>query len=162
MAHWDEVVDPLDAAAYEAVHGYVNPYTRKKGAIGLSQAMNVPASTLQNKANPTQGFTDFSLKEARAVMLATGDLGMVRRLALDVGGVFVPLPAQDFPADMDVLEAWGAWQVEVAQTVERIQAALKDGRVSRAEVQGVRDELAADFARGMGLVEVLLRMSDPG
>lgn len=161
MVEFDDLgIDPLDMAVYRTVHDYVNPGTGKKGAVGLAPVMQMPASTVQHKANPSDAFTAFYLKEARALMLAAGDNRALHHLAADVGEACVPLPRNPFPADMDLLEAWAAWQAEVANTVTAIRQALLDGRITADEVARVRAELIGDYSRGLGLVEVLAGMCE--
>lgn len=155
------VVDALDDAAYQTVHDYVNPRTHRKGAVGLAPALNMPASTVQHKANPSETFTAFYLKEARSIMLATGDNRILYQLAADVGEACVPLPKRAYPADMDLLESWAAWQGEVAGTVTAIRNALIDGRITADEVRRVRAELIEDYSRGLGMVDVLAGMCEP-
>lgn len=157
----DEVLDPLDVAIYDTVHGYVHPKSGRRGAVGLAPVVGMPPSTLSNKANPREEFVHLTVRELRAVMLATGDHRALHQLAADVGEACVVLPTIEFPADMDLLDAWAAWQGEVAQTVRRIRTALIDGKITADEVLDVRMELIEDFERGLALLDVLKGMQEP-
>jgi len=161
MTFDDNTFDALDIAIYETVHGYINPRTGKRGAAGLAPVVGMPASTLQNKANPAETFANLSMKEARSLMLATGDHRIGHQLMADIGEVCVPVPVHEFPADMDLLEAWAVWQAEIGETVLALKDALEDGRVTRAEVARVRNELAEDFAKGLAMLDVLGGMAEP-
>lgn len=159
--HDELVVDQLDQAIYDTVHNYVNPHTGKKGAIGLAPVVDMQASTLQNKANPGEHFAHLTVREARKVMLATGDNRILHRLAADVGEACVPLPTLQFAADMDLLDSWAEWQQDVARTVEAVRDALADKKVTRDEVDRVRLELIRDFEKGLAMCDVLKGMAEP-
>ena len=155
------VVDPLDQAVYDTVHDYTNPRTHKKGAIGLAPVVDMSASTLQNKANPSEQFAHMTLHEARKVMLAANDHRILHQLAADLGEACVPLPTMSFPADMDLLNAWAEWQKEVAETIEAVRSSLDDKRIRLDEVSKVRRELIEDFEKGLAMLDVLKGMAEP-
>ncbi len=155
------VVDPLDQAVYDTVHDYTNPRTHKKGAIGLAPVVDMSASTLQNKANPSEQFAHMTLREARKVMLAANDHRILHQLAADLGEACVPLPTMSFPADMDLLNAWAEWQKEVAETIEAVRSSLDDKRIRLDEVSKVRRELIEDFEKGLAMLDVLKGMAEP-
>ena len=154
-------IDPIDKAVHETVHEFRHMGSGKKGVPALAPVLGMPPSTLQNKSNPNEEYANLTLKEARAVMLATGDHRIVRVLANEVGEACVTLPSIDFAADMDVLDAWGNWQTEIAETVQRIQFALSDGKIDAREVEDVRRELVEDFEKGLALLDVLKGMMEP-
>ncbi len=157
----DLLVDPLDRSIYETVHGYVNPKTGKRGVLGLAPVVDMPASTLQNKANPSEQFAHLTVREARKVMLATDDHRILYQLAADLGEACVPLPTLEFAADMDLLDSWAEWQADVAKTIEAVRDALADKKVTLDEVARVRMELIADFEKGLSMLDVLKGMAEP-
>ena len=157
----DLLVDPLDRAIYETVHGYVNPKTGKKGALGLAPVVDMPASTLQNKANPTEQFAHFTVREARKIMLAANDHRILHQLAADVGEACVPLPTLNFAADMDLLDSWAEWQQDVAKTIEAGKDALADREITQDEIALIRMELIRDFEKGLAMLDVLRGMAEP-
>jgi len=161
MNHDEMVVDPLDQAIYDTVHRYTNPNTGKKGAVGLAPVVDMPASTLQNKANPFEQFAHLTVREARKVMLAAGDNRILHQLAADVGEACVPLPTLKFAADMDLLDSWAEWQQDVAKTIEAVRDALADQKITQAEVASVRLELIKDFEKGLAMLDVLKGMAEP-
>ena len=151
-------IDPLDKAAYDTIHDYRNPKTGKRGAGGLAPAIGMAPSTLSNKVNPHEEFANLTIKEARQVVLASGDARIVKQFAHETGFTVWPVPTIEHPADMDLLKAWAAWQDEVAQTIESITEALKDGTIDSGEVQDVHRELSEDLAKGLELLDVLKGM----
>ena len=161
MSEFDLIVDPLDVAIYETVHEYVNPKTGKKGAVGLAPVVDMHASTLQNKSNPTEQFAHMTVREARKVMHATGNNRILHQLAADLGEACVPLPTIEFAADMDLLEAWAEWQNDVAKTITALRDAIADKKVTMDEVGKVRIELIKDFEKGLSIVDVLKGMAEP-
>lgn len=153
--------DPLDDAAYQTVHKFKNPATGKKGAIGLSPMVGMPASTIQNKANPNEENAQFGIKEARRVMLATGDKSMLHTLARDLGEACYELPVMDFPADMDLMQAWMEWQEEHAQTITKMKEILSDNTVTKGELDELKVEVFEDFEKGMKLVAEFTAIAEP-
>lgn len=157
----DLLVDPLDRAIYETVHGYVNPKTGKKGALGLAPVVDMPASTLQNKANPSEQFAHFTVREARKIMLAAGNNAILYQLGVDVGEACYPLPSLEAVGDADVLEALTAWQAEVGETAQKVRDIYSDRRVRMHEVEELRRELIQDFERGLALIDVIKGQAEP-
>lgn len=159
----DGVFDPLDIAIYETVHEFRDPKTGKRGALGLAPVIGMQSSTLSNKANPTQEFAHLTVREARSVMLASGDHRILHQLAADLGEACVPLPTLPFPADMDLLKAWAEWQRDVAETVQALRDALEShgGKIVASDIANVRRELIEDFEQGLALCDVLKGMQEP-
>lgn len=159
--HDPDTFDPLDLAIYATVHGYTNPRSGKKGAVGLAPVVGMPVSTLQNKANPAETFARLTVTEARSLMLVTGDHRIGHQLMADVGEACIPLPTFEFASDLALLETWAEWQAEIGETALALKDALEDGRVTQAEVARVRRELTEDFVKGLGMLDVLSGMAEP-
>lgn len=157
----DDVIDPLDKAAYDTVHDYTNPRTGKKGAVGLGPVVGMPHSTLQNKVNPSMDFQHLTLKESRTLMLATGDHRMLRQLARDLGEACVPLPSLDVVGDLDVLEALTEWQAETGETAQKVRDIYADKRIELGEVEELRRELIEDFEKGLALLDRIRAQAEP-
>lgn len=154
-------LDPIDRAIYETVSEYRSPVNGARGGKALAAVMGMPTSTLLNKANPNSDYAHLTLKEARQVMLASGDHRILHTLAHEVGEACVPLPMLEFPADSDLLDSWATWQGEVAQTVQKVKDALKNKVVTMDEVKGVRKELIEDLEKGLAMLNVLEGMAEP-
>jgi len=155
-------IDPLDQAAYETVHNFKDETTGKKGAVGVSAITGMRSSTVQNKANRTEEFAIFNIKEARAVMLATKDFSMLSTMNRECGFAMTPLPDfAAFSSDMDVLKAWAEWQAEIAETVQKMKDMIADGVIQHHEINEVKKELVEDFQKGLELVGVYEDMCEP-
>jgi hypothetical protein len=148
-------------AAYETVHEYRNTKTGKRGPGALAPLVGMAPSTLSNKCNPNEIYANLTLKEARQVVLASGDARIVKQFAADTGFAVWPIPVIEHPADMDLLNAWSEWQKEVAETIESVTAALADGEITSDEVQKVHSELSEDLAKGLEMLDVLKGMMEP-
>ena len=157
----DLVIDPLDSAVHKTVHGYKNPHNGKKGAVGLASVIGMRSSTVQNKANPSEEYSEFGLKEVRKVMMATHDFSILKQLSAECGFAAVPLPHIDAPADTDLLEVWANWSEEFGETAASIKHALEDQKITMAEVENVRRELIEDFEKGLAIIDVLKGMAEP-
>lgn len=161
MSFDESLIDPLDMAIYQTVHEYKNSHTGKKGALGLSAAVGMAAPTLQNKANPMHDLQQLSLKEARTVMLATGDHRMLHQLAHDLGEACVPTPTLDVVGDSDVLEALTIWQESTGKTAKKLREIYEDKRVEMHEVEQLRLALIHEFEMGLALVDVVKGQAEP-
>lgn len=154
-------LDPMSRAIYDTVREFRSPINGARGGKALAAAMNVPTSTLLNKANPNSDYAHLTLPEARQVMLVSGDHRILHTLAHEVGEACVPMPTLDFPADSDLLASWAEWQSDIGQTAQKMKDVLEDGRVTTAEVDEVRLELMEDFERGLAMLDVLRGMAEP-
>lgn len=157
----DYGLDPLDRAIYETVSEYRHPVSGKRGGVALAPVMGMNQGTLLNKANPNSEYAHLSVKEARQMMLASGDHRILHVLAHEMGEACVPLPTLEFPADADLLEAWAEWQAEVARTVQAMRNTLADGKVTKGEVRAVRNSLVQDLEKGLAMLDVLDGMAEP-
>lgn len=158
-AHHD--IDPLDQVVYETVHNFKDKVSGGKGAAGLARAIGMQGSTLQNKADRKQEFAHLSLKEARSIMLVSGDTSILNTLAQQLGFAAVPLPHIDAPADTDLLEVWADWSNDFGETAATIKQVLEDGVITLSEVEKVRKELIEDFEKGLAIIDVLKGMAEP-
>ena len=154
-------IDQLDQAVYDTVHDYVDPRSGRKGCVALAELLGMKPSTLANKSNRSDEFAHLNIREARSVMLATGDVRILDALANSMGYACVPLPTIDAAADMDLLDAWAKWSAEFGETAETIKQALEDGRIEQHEIEAVRRELIEDFEKGLAIIDVLKGMAEP-
>ena len=161
MSDHDYNLDPLDKAIHDTVLGYANPQTGVRGGKALAQAIGMPVSTLLNKANPNEAYANLTVKEARQVMLVSGDNRILHQLAQDVGEACVPLPSLDAVGDLDVINALTEWQAEVGETAQNVRDIYKDGVVHQSEVADLRRELIEDFEKGLALLDRVAAQADP-
>jgi len=79
------VYSTLDIAIYGTVHNSPG------GATALSKRVNIPPSSLNNKANMGIDDRHFSPAELLALMLQTGDFQILHAIAADCGFVCKPI-----------------------------------------------------------------------
>jgi len=154
-------IDVIDQVIYDTVHSYRDQHTKKKGAEALGKVIGISGATLQNKANRNEDFANLSVKESRSVMLGSQDFNILHVLAAEVNHAAIPLPAIEFPADMDLVVAMTDWQKDFGETASAIHQALVDGRLTQAELKKIATELAQDYEKGMALLDVLKDMAEP-
>nr|VFK14573.1 MAG: Phage regulatory protein CII (CP76) [Candidatus Kentron sp. LFY] len=153
-------MEELDLAIYETAKNY-DGGKGERGIAALGRAIDAHSGLFQNKVNPSLPDHRLTLKEARAMMLVTGDLRILSVLAGELGHGIFPIPKTDCPADMDLMEAWANWQAEVAETVQKLRDSLQDGRITQEEIAQIKRELLEDFGKGMSMVKVLEGMAEP-
>jgi hypothetical protein len=154
-------IDELDQVVYDTVHNFKDKASGGKGAAGLARAIGMQGSTLQNKADRKQEFAQLGLKEARSIMLVSGDTTILSTLCQQLGFAAVPLPHIDAPADTDLLDVWADWSEEFGETAASIKKALEDQKITMSEVANVRRELIEDFEKGLAIIDVLKGMAEP-
>lgn len=154
-------IDKLDQVIHKTAHNYKNKITGRRGCTAMADTIGMPRTTLQNKVNHNQEFAQLSIKEARSMMLAAGDVSILKVLCEQLGYAAVPLPNIDTPADTDLLAAWASWSEEFGQTAATIKEALEDNEITQAEVAKTKKEIIEDFEKGLALIAVLEGMAEP-
>ena len=154
-------IDALDQVIYNTVHNFKDKQSGGKGAAALARAIGLQGSTLQNKADRKQEFAQLSIKEARSIMLVSGDTNILNTLAQQLGFAAVPLPHIEAPADTDLLKVWADWSNDFGETAAEIKKALEDDKITLNEVEKVRRELIEDFEKGLAIIDVLKGMAEP-
>jgi len=147
-------IDPLKQAFYDVVHDFPGKVP------ALAKRLNTNAGSLQNKVNRNNEHLYPNVSEFRATTLITQDFRALDQLNIDCGRISVPLPENEFPADLDLVQATADWQREVGETAGALHAAVK-GEITRTRVRKLRQELIEDYQRGLALVMVLEGMAEP-
>ena len=125
-------MNPLDAF-HKTVHGAPG------GCEAIAPRMGMSAAILRNKANPNSATNKPTLDEADRLMGITEDHSILHALAANHGYVCVRVEEGAAPGDMAMLEMVAkVWQTNGEEGAE-INRALEDGRITRAEVQRVRE-----------------------
>lgn len=126
------------------------------GVEALAGRMAMSAAVLRNKANPNATSNTPSLGEADRIMGITGDHRILHSLAANHGYVCVGMPSDVVVADLAVLEiATHIWTTN-GEVGKQLHQALADGRVTKDEVERVRDAVRQTER---ALEEMLARLS---
>ena len=155
------VIDPIDRVIHETVHGYINPRTGKKGAVGMAPVINMNPSTVQNKANPREEYSEFGVKEVRNVMLSADNFSILKQLNIDCGFIAVPMPHIEYPADADLLGAHLGLIDELGEATSAMKTALEDKTLTRDEYKKVESEFHDVVEKVESLLIVLKGMAEP-
>lgn len=120
-------------AFHQTVHGAPG------GCEAIAPRMGMSAAILRNKANPNSQTNKPTLDEADRLMGITGEHAILHALAANHGYVCVRVEEGVAPGDMAMLEMVAkVWQTN-GEVGAEINKALEDGRITRAEVQRVRE-----------------------
>lgn len=120
-------------AFHETVH------SAPGGCESIAPRMNMSAAILRNKANPNSVTNKPTLDEADRLMGITGNHAILHALAANHGYVCVRVEDGAAPGDMAMLEMVAkVWQTN-GEVGAEINKALADGRITRAEIQRVRE-----------------------
>lgn len=120
-------------AFYNTVH------KAEGGCEALAARMGMSAAILRNKANPNTASNTPTLLDADRIMGLTRDYSILDALAANHGRVVVPMPDDYEASDMSVLEMVARIMGTNGNVGNEIFQALQDGKVSRAEVDKVRE-----------------------
>ena len=127
-------MNPHDAF-YHTVH------SSPGGCEALAARMGMSSAVLRNKANPTSNFNKVNFDDVIAVMALSGNHLVLERLAADFGYVLVKVEADASPSDMAVLEiVTKCWSANGDFGAE-VNRALADGKITQAELIGIRDTI---------------------
>lgn len=114
-------------------------HTAPGGCDALAPRMGMSAAILRNKANPNSATNKPTLDEADRLMGVTGVHDILHALAANHGFVCVRVEEGASAADMAVLEmVTQVWQTN-GEVGTEVNQALADGRITRHEVDRVRE-----------------------
>jgi hypothetical protein len=120
-------------AFHKTVHGAPG------GCEAIAPRMGLSAAILRNKANPNSATNKPTLDEADRLMGVTGVHDILHALAANHGFVCVRVEEGASAADMAVLEmVTQVWQTN-GEVGTEVNQALADGRITRHEVDRVRE-----------------------
>jgi len=120
-------------AFHNTVHGAPG------GCEAIAPRMGMSVGILRNKANPNSATNKPTLDEADRLMGVTGVHDILHALAANHGYVCVRVEEGASAADMAVLEmVTQVWQTN-GEVGAEVNQALTDGRITRAEVDRVRE-----------------------
>lgn len=154
---YEEIFGDLDVAVHGTVHGYVDPVTRKRGAVALAPLVAMAAGTLSNKANPTMPEHKLGLAESIAVQVAAGDYQILYAYARSLRHCAWPLPAVSNGGDVELLDAYAAVHECAGEKAAQIRQALADRRITAPEVAAIRAAFDAEVRAGLAM---LARLED--
>lgn len=153
-------IEQLDEAIYQTAHNYKDPDTGKKGGKALGKALGTNPGTFEQKISRNVETHTVNIKEARSMMKIAQDFRILHAFAMDLGHACFRLPTSEYPADMDLLNAWADWNEEISETVQEIRNALKSDKITKSHVAEVKRELIEDLGKGLSLWAVLEAMAE--
>lgn len=115
-------------AAYRVGHDF-----RPDGAVGLARLMGRNPGTLLNKLNPNQETSTLGLGDAVLMSTISGDPRILEAFALTMKRGVFELPQPGFPCDTDLISLVLRRERKQGEFARVLEAALGDGRISRAE-----------------------------
>ncbi len=135
-------MDQLDKAVHNTAHNSgLDPEI-------VARIIGVGHQVFLNKTNPTNDRNKLTLREAVAMILATGNAEIVQVMAHIAGGEFVPKAPEVTPGVMAAVLKVVSEQGDVSRA---IAGALSDGRISCREGHQITQEIdqAMDALRSL-------------
>lgn len=124
----------IERASYDTVHGYPG------GAPALAARIGMRSGTLNNKVDPGYAESELFLREALAVMLATGDFSVADALEGCLGRVAVSVGDFSGTSDLELLNLYAQYHESQGQTAQAMRESLEDGKITRDEARRIRAE----------------------
>lgn len=144
-----ELFGQVDTAIYETVHGYRDPATRARGAAGLAPRMNMSPGSLSNKANPTMPEHKLGLAESIQMQIAADNYSVLHAYAAALRHCAWPLPVHNNASDVELLDAYARAHEQCGLKAKAVRDALRDQRITRAEVDTIRACFDAEVRAGL-------------
>lgn len=148
----EELFGELDVAIHDTVHGYADPATRQRGAVGLAPRLAMSAGTLSNKANPTMPEHKLGVAESIAVQVASDDYRILYAYARALRHCAYPLPPVSNHDDIELLNAYAEVQACAGELATGIRDTLKDRRITKAEVAALRRAFDNEVRAGLAML----------
>jgi hypothetical protein len=121
---------------HQTVHGAIG------GCEALAVRLGMSPQVLRNKANPNSSTNKPTLEEADRIMGLTGDHQLLHALAANHGFVCVPVAAEG-TSDTAMIEIVAKIWSSSGEVGAELNKALADGRITRAELDRMRDVVRA-------------------
>lgn len=145
----DELFSDLDDAIYRTVRDY--RCGKHRGAAALALRVGMQPGTLANKANPLQDH-QLTLSESIPVQLQAQDFRILQAYSAALGHAAWPLPDARPVGDISLLESYCNVHDELGCMARELRDALRDHRITRAEVTAVRQAFERQVSAGLGLL----------
>ena len=142
----------------EAVHIAAKNYPG--GIRTLAHDLDKPYGAFNNRCNHRQKDHLLQVGDLRDTVRKTGNALPIQALCYEVGGVFLPLPRKEFPADTDVVDAIARLQTDFAETMTEIASTIQSGSIRTERAKAVMKEGLEDMQVLTEIVGHLYRMSD--
>lgn len=148
------MIDPIDLAQYDTVHGF------KGGSVKLAPLINMNAGTLSNKVSPAMEGHHLTVRESIAIQHTTHNYSILQAQAQALGFSCIQLGDFSRVSDVELLSLYSAWHADVGATEQAIHDALADGKIERAEVQRIKNEIHSDIQKGFEFIARLEALID--
>lgn len=161
MSHLPDDLAAWERAAYETVHAHVGRGGRR-GSVALAPVLNLAPRSISNMVNPEMNNAKLGVRDAIAIMAATGDYRLLQAIALDCQHVCwqVPDPGEVVD-DIELLERLTAWQSAIGETMAEIHRAFADRRIEAHEVRALVERLHVQMRRGLEFCERFKAVQEP-
>lgn len=142
-------------AAFLVAHDY-----RPGGAVGLAKALKISAGTFSNEVNPEQETHKLGLRRAVAMTVVSRDFRILHAFADAAGHLAIPKPDLADVSNEDLLDLFLSSAKEGGEFAAAVQEALRDKRLSAADLERLRieaNQYAASVLEIVARVEGLSR-----
>lgn len=145
----------VDDSIYHAVHD--NP----GGAAALAPRLGMSEAVLNSKVRVNCTSHCVNVRDLRNIVGFTNDLRPLHALAREFDHVMVQRATGEPASDMAVLEAVAALWADNGSLGQTVHHALADGRLTDAEMQGIRKAIYAAQGSLTTLLRRLENMAEP-
>jgi len=148
------MIDALAQAIHDTVHQC------KGGALALAARIGMNPGTLNNKAYPGSDDAQLNLRESIPLQLETRDFRILATYAHLLDHAVIPVADFSGTSDLELLNLYAAYHVDIGETAQQIRDALGTQRISRRHVLTVRREMIEDMQAGLAFLARLEALAD--
>lgn len=155
-----ELFGRLQTAIYETVHGFRSTTGRERGAVALAPRCGMNPGTLSNKANPEMTGHILGLEESIPLQLVADDFRILHAFAASLQHVAYRLPSATQIGDVELLDAYAKVNERCGLKARAIREALRDGVVTRKEIQDIQAMFDDEVRAGLELLARLEALAE--
>lgn len=144
----------VDRALYETTHDFPG------GVEAIAARLGKAVGTIYNKADPGCERHQYTVREAVALMLASGDYRTARAICRAIDHAAVPYGDYRNCSDLELLDCYTALHAEIGETATEIRGALAQRRITKEAAARIRREIQEDIEAALALLSRIEGMAD--
>ena len=148
------MIDALAQAIHDTVHQFDG------GAMALAPRVGMNPGTLNNKAYPDNVDAQLNLRESIPLQRETRDYRILATYAHLLDHAVIPLGDFSGCSDVELLDLYAGYHVEIGETAGHIRTALASKQISRSHLRTVRREMIEDIQAGLSFLARLEALAD--
>lgn len=128
-----------------------NKTNDRAGIKKIAPQLNLSDNVLRNKINPNYD-AHLHLSELHKIIEITNDAEPINILAQEFNHACAQNNIYKNISDDEIMRSRSSWEMERAQTCEMIEQVRANGKVTKTEIQKLKEEIYDDFSKQLSLL----------